>query len=219
MNRKIMSGLSYGFYFIIICLIFVVVYLLFFKSDKPKKDNKVDDDNQTKEVVSENIKLNKKDVSMDIGGSFDLKVTLVPSNGDEVINYESNDENIATVDNNGKIVGVSAGETTILVTVEGTNLKTECKVVVSNNIITVQELFVQNSVVNIKVDETYQLNVTAIPSNAVDKSLTYSIDAGNDYLTVDENGLVTALKVGRGKVRITSNANQDVSIIVDFIIK
>lgn len=219
MNRKIMSGLSYGFYFIIICLIFVVVYLLFFKSDKPKKDNKVDDDNQTKEVVSENIKLNKKDVSMDIGGSFDLKVTLVPSNGDEVINYESNDENIATVDNNGKIVGVSAGETTILVTVEGTNLKTECKVVVSNNIITVQELFVQNSVVNIKVDETYQLNVTAIPSNAVDKSLKYSIDAGNDYLTVDENGLVTALKVGRGKVRITSNANQDVSIIVDFIIK
>ena len=218
MNRKIMDGLSYGFYFIIICLIFLVVYLVFFKTDKPKKNDKIDDDNPSK-VVSENIKLNKDTVSLDIGGSFDLKVTLVPSNGDENIIYVSNDESIAKIDNNGKILGVSAGETTIEVTVEGTNLKTECKVIVSNNIITVQELFVQNKLVNFKVGDTYKLDVTAIPNNAVDKSLTYSIDKGENYISVDENGIVTALKEGRGKVMITSSANPDVKLVVDFIVE
>lgn len=217
MNRKIMDGLSYGFYFIIICLIFLVVYLFFFKSDKPKKNNKVDDDTPS-EVVSENIKLNKDSVDLDIGGSFDLKVTLVPSNGDEKIIYTSNDESIAKVDSNGKILGVATGETSIEVTVEGTNLKSECKVIVSNNIITVNELFVQSKLVNLKVGDKYQLNVTAVPNNAVDKSLTYSIDKG-DYVSVDENGLVTALKIGRGKVIITSNANQDVKLTVDFIVE
>lgn len=216
MNRKIMDGLSYGFYFIIICLIFLIVYLIFLRPNTPKKSNKVDDDVPT-DVVSENIKLNKSDIDLDIGGSFDLKVTLVPSNGSETINYESSDENIAKVDTNGKVVGISAGETTILVTVEGTNLETECKVKVSNNIITVSELFVQNTRVMLKEGETYQLNVTVIPSNAVDKSLSYSVDR-EELLSVDDNGVVTALKEGIGKIIITSNANPDVNLRVDFII-
>lgn len=217
MNRKIMDGLSYGFYFIIICLIFVIVYLIFLRPNTPKKNNKIDNDEPT-DVISENIKLNKNDVSLDIGGSFELKVTLVPSNGNEVINYESSNENIAKVDNDGKIIGVSAGETTILVTVEGTNLKTECRVEVSNHIITVRELFVQNSRVSLKVGETYQLDVTVIPDNAVDKSLIYSL-GDNEFLSVDENGLVTALKEGRGKLTITSKANPDVNLTIDFFVE
>ncbi len=216
MNRKIMDGLSYGFYFIVICILFLVVYLVFFKSDKPKKVDNADDNNQS-EVVSENIKLNKTDLSLDIGESFGLKVTLIPSNGKEIIKYESSDEGVATVDENGKIKGVGAGSTTILVTVEGTNLKAECKVEVSQNIIIAQELFVQNERVNIKPGETYQLNVTVIPSDTVDKSLIYS-STNQQFLSVDENGLVTALSKGRAMVIVQSKSNPDVKITIDFSI-
>lgn len=216
MNRKIMDGLSYGFYFIIICLLFLVVYLLFFKSDKPKKNDTALDDNKT-QVVSENIKLNKTNLSLDIGESFDLKVTLIPSNGKEIIKYESSDENVATVDENGKIKGVGMGTATILVTVDGSNLKTECKVEVSGNTIIAQDLFVQNERVSIKVGETYQINVTVIPNDTVDKSLTY-LSNNQSILSVDENGLVTALSKGRTMVIVQSKSNPDVKISVDFVV-
>lgn len=216
MNRKIMDGLSYGFYFIIICLLFLVVYLLFFKSDKPKKNDTALDDNKT-QVVSENIKLNKTNLSLDIGESFDLKVTLIPSNGKEIIKYESSNESVATVDENGKIKGVGMGTATILVTVDGSNLKTECKVEVSGNTIIAQDLFVQNERVSIKVGETYQINVTVIPNDTVDKSLTYSSN-NQAILSVDENGLVTALSKGRTMVIVQSKSNPDVKISVDFVV-
>lgn len=216
MNRKMMDGLSYGFYFIIICLIFLVVYLVFFKSDKPKKNNKVDDDTPT-EVVSENIKLNKTDLSLDIGEKFVLKVTLIPSNGKEIIKYTSKDENIATVSENGEIKGVGTGSTVIVVNVEGTDLKAECTVDVSNNIIVAQELFVQNDRVNLKAGETYQINVTVIPNDTVDKSLIYT-STNEKFLTVSEDGLVTALSKGRAIVEIQTKSNPDVKIKIDFSI-
>lgn len=216
MNRKMMDGLSYGFYFIIICLIFLVVYLVFFKSDKPKKNNKVDDDIPT-EVVSENIKLNKTDLSLDIGEKFVLKVTLIPSNGKEIIKYTSKDENIATVSENGEIKGVGTGSTVIVVNVEGTDLKAECTVDVSNNIIVAQELFVQNDRVNLKAGETYQINVTVIPNDTVDKSLIYT-STNEKFLTVSEDGLVTALSKGRAIVEIQTKSNPDVKIKIDFSI-
>lgn len=216
MNRKIMDGLSYGFYFIIICILFLVVYLVFFKSDKPKKNDNVDDNNKS-QVVSENIKLNKTDLSLDIGESFDLKVTLIPSNGKEIIKYESSDGNVATVDENGRIKGVGTGTAAILVTVDGSNLKAECKIEVSENTIIAQDLFVQNEKVNIKPGETYQLNVTVIPSDTVDKSLTYS-STNQSLLTVDENGLVTIISKGRAMVVVQSKSNPDVKISIDFII-
>ena len=214
MNRKIMDGLSYGFYFIIICLIFLVVYLFFFKSDKPKKDNKVDSDTPS-EVISENIKLNKAELSLDIGEKFSLKVTLIPSNGKEIIKYTSSDESVAIVSENGEIKGVGSGSTVIVVTVQGTDLKAECKVDVSNNTIIAQDLFVQNERVNLKVGETYQINVTVVPSDTVDKSLIYK-SLNEKFLTVSEDGLVTALSKGRTMVEIQAKSNPDIKIKVDF---
>ena len=219
MNRKIMDGLSYGFYFVIICLIFLVVYLLFFKGSEPKNNNKnTEHGDNSSTVVNESIKLNKTNISLDIGGTFDLKVTLVPSNGDEIIKYESSDENIVKVSEFGKITAVSAGQAIIVVTVEGTNLKAECNVSVSDKVITATGIFVNNEKVEMKVGETYQLNVTVIPVNATDKTLMYS---SNDetILTVDENGLVTANKEGNGRIFIKSNANPDVQIFVSFRIE
>ena len=218
MNRKIMDGLSYGFYFIIICLLLLIFYLIFFKQSTPKKnDDKVDDDNP-EQVIIENIKLNRENISLDIGGSFDLKVTLTPSNGDEVITYESTDSSVATVDENGKIAAVGAGTANIKVTVEGTNLISECVVTVSDKIIMAQELFVPNTTVNIKVGETHKLDVTVIPSNTVDKSLSFT-SVNTQVLSVDENGVVTGLKAGRSKILIQAKTNPNVQLNVTFVVE
>lgn len=218
MNRKIMDGLSYGFYFIVLCLVFLVVYLLFFKEDKPKNNVTNDPENSETNVVNENIKLNKDKVSLDIGGSFDLKATLIPSSGNEVINYESSDSGVATVDDNGKILAVGEGSATIIVSVEGTILKAECEVTVSDVIIIPTGLFVNKTHVELGLNETYQINVTVIPNNAVDKSLIYS-STNEKVAAVDANGLVTTLKQGSTKINIKSVANPDAEITIQFIVQ
>ena len=116
------------------------------------------------------------------------------------------------------ISGISAGSTKILVSVEGTDLKEECKVIVTENVINVKELFVNSEKVNIKSGETYQLNVSVIPKNAVDKTLKYS-SLNDSIVSVDENGLVTALKTGYAKVVVESVASPDVKLEIGFVVK
>lgn len=218
MNRKIMDGLSYGFYFIVLCLVFLVVYLLVFKDSKPKNNVETNPNDPETNVVNENIKLNKNNVSLDIGGVFDLKVTLIPSSGNEIINYESSDSSVATVDENGKILAVGKGTATIIASVEGTNLKAECEVNVSDFIIVPTGLFVNKTHVELGLNETYQIDVTVTPNNAVDKSLIYS-STNEKVATVDANGLVTTLKQGSTKINIKSVANPEAEITLQFIVQ
>ncbi|MBO4808324.1 MAG: Ig-like domain-containing protein [Lachnospiraceae bacterium] len=55
---------------------------------------------------------------------------------------------------------------------------------------------------NIEYQETAQLTATVKPDNAIDKTVTWSIDKGNG--TVDANGLVTCTGAGDIKVRATA---------------
>ncbi|MBQ7872093.1 MAG: S8 family serine peptidase [Oscillospiraceae bacterium] len=63
--------------------------------------------------------------------------TVIPSvepwNASNICDYEIADETIATVDSNGVITGVAVGETTLTVTVPGTELVATAKVVVEKN--------------------------------------------------------------------------------------
>ena len=73
------------------------------------------------------VDISIKSISLDIvekelneGEEFLLKVILEPLNAeyDEIV-WESDDENVATVDENGKVTATGLGETTITVTVDG----------------------------------------------------------------------------------------------------
>ncbi len=53
------------------------------------------------------------------------------------------------------------------------------------------------------VGETEQLTATVLPSNATNKAVTWS-SSDDAVATVDENGKVTAKKVGTAKVTVTT---------------
>ncbi len=220
MNRKLMDGLSYGFYFVVICLLILVVYLIFFKKDTPKIDKTDNNSNneQHEDVKNENIRLNRESISLDIGGSFDLVTTITPSDGTEKVIYTSSDDNIVSVDENGRIYAVSAGMATITVKVEGTDLSTICQVNVSENIIDVDNIFVPETKISMKQGEAYQLDVTVTPINAVDKSVVFSSN-NEEFVKVDENGLITAIKSGVTRVYVTSVSNPDVSLEIMVNVK
>ena len=52
---------------------------------------------------------------------------------------------------------------------------------------------------------TLQKYVTALPENATDKSVTWSIYNGTGNATIDQNGLITAVRNGIVTVRVTAN--------------
>ena len=95
-------------------------------------DNSIDIGLNTKVEVKE-IRLNKIELPILTGEEETLVATVYPEDAtDKSVTWSSSDEDVATVDANGKVTGVGAGEATITVTSNSDNTVYEtCSVKVS----------------------------------------------------------------------------------------
>lgn len=85
---------------------------------------------QTVDVTS--VELNKTELPLLIGETATLTATIAPENAtDKTISWKSSNETVATVDSNGNIKALAAGETTITVTTKNSGKTTSCKVSVT----------------------------------------------------------------------------------------
>ncbi|QLY78056.1 Ig-like domain-containing protein [Clostridium intestinale] len=91
----------------------------------------IDADGYLINSVSE-ISLNKTSSSLNIGEIEDLIATVKPDNASiKDVTWSSSDESVATVDENGKVTAIKAGNTTITAkTIDGSNLTATCDVTV-----------------------------------------------------------------------------------------
>ena len=83
-------------------------------------------------IVSKVTNIVANDIQVDKGFTKKLNVVTTPSNNVEQLQYESNNESIAKVDDQGQVTGISEGTATI--TISGTistNVKTTCTVTVT----------------------------------------------------------------------------------------
>lgn len=82
-----------------------------------------------------NIALNSGSVAVKVGNTFSLKVNVTPVNASKRVTFMSDNKNIATVDKNGNIKGISVGKTVITVTSAATKAVTaKCYVTVTKPI-------------------------------------------------------------------------------------
>ena len=72
--------------------------------------------------------------SIDIGEEMQLEYTYKPSTSTPKVEYSSSDEEIATVDENGIVTGVSSGTVTLTATDTITGLGASCKLKISSNV-------------------------------------------------------------------------------------
>ncbi|MDE6017813.1 MAG: Ig-like domain-containing protein [Muribaculaceae bacterium] len=113
--------------------------------------------------------------------------------------WSSSDEEVATVDQEGVVTGVAAGECTITVAVIGDEtIKAECKVTVGVSA-TAISLDVKEK--GIHVGEEFKLTAQLTPENTTDK-ITWTSDNEN-IATVDEAGNVTAKAIGKATITAT----------------
>lgn len=78
---------------------------------------------QHEEIKATNIAINQKQISLEAGGSTTIDVEFTPINTSvKTLEFTSNNEDIATVDSNGKVTAIAVGEAVVTAKVPNTNL-------------------------------------------------------------------------------------------------
>ncbi len=149
------------------------------------------------------VSLNETSLNLLTGDRATLTATVLPSNSsDKTISWSSNNENVATV-KNGKVTAISAGQATITVTTKDGGLTASCIVNVTQKIVPVNGVSLNYSELELNVDDSKDLIAQVLPTNATNKEVIWST-TDEEVASVDENGKVTALKVGETMITVTT---------------
>lgn len=148
--------------------------------------------------------------------SINNSVQLFASvDGDEnaIFNWSSSNPNVATVsnvaNNNAVVVtGTSYGTSIITVTYtkDGKLYSEKCEIVVAegNPNLSITQVSFPNGELMISVGDTYELPIIVTPSEGYKKSVSF-VSYNKDIVSVDEDGMIKALKAGKAKVKVTVN--------------
>lgn len=149
------------------------------------------------------ISLSRSYLTLDINETERLTVSFYPSNAtDQEITWSSSSSSVASVSSSGTVTANKEGTATI--TAKTSNGKTAtCRVTV-NPPVEVSSVTVSPGYTTLKVGETESLSCTVRPSNAYDKSITWS-SSDTSVATVSSSGVVTAK--GAGTARITAKSS------------
>jgi uncharacterized protein YjdB len=148
------------------------------------------------------ISLNKTTMSLKVGETDRLQATISPDNADnKAVNWSSSNEQLATVDAEGNVVAVAAGEVTITATSEDNpNAKATCKVTVIQPVtgITLSE----NSYTLKGIGQSVQLTATVLPEDATNQKVNWK--SFNESACIVSNGLVVSVGLGSAVVAATT---------------
>ena len=152
-------------------------------------------------IAATSVKLDKATLDLTVGGSDTLTANVLPADAaDKNVTWVSSDSEVATVDANGKVTAVKAGNATITVSVDSNPALTDtCEVTVTDQTYSVTGVALAPDKATLNVGETQELTAVIAPSNATNKNVTW-VSSDTSVATV-ENGVVTA--VGKGTATIT----------------
>ncbi len=152
------------------------------------------------------ITLNKTKTTLDLSGEKEeqLTATITPStaNINNKIKWTSSNEEIATIDETGKITAISNGEAEITITTQ--NGKTaKCKVIVQTSPtgITLNKTKVT---LDLSREKEEQLTATISPETANINNKVKWTSSNEEIATIDETGKITAKTNGEAEITITT---------------
>lgn len=150
------------------------------------------------------IELDQTKLTLGVGKKAKLIVTIKPENArDKSVTWSSSNTDVVTVDKNGNVTAIKAGTATITVTTKDGKYKAEAEVTVQTDVVNVKGVSLDKTSLNLKVNETSTLKATVKPSDATNKSVTWSSSDSN-VASVDNNGKVTAKAAGTATITVTT---------------
>ncbi|MDQ0359926.1 Ig-like domain-containing protein [Breznakia pachnodae] len=157
-----------------------------------------------------------KDITMYVKDTHRVNPIVEPDDAtNKKVSYTSDNKDVATVDENGKITATGKGTATITVTSQGENEKgkketASIAVTVKPKIIPVTGICLdkKDKDITMYVKDTHQVNPIVEPEKATNKKVSYTSDK-EDVATVDENGKITATGKGTATITVTSQGENE----------
>lgn len=144
------------------------------------------------------INITPSKVTLEEGKTVTLSVSFVPEKptGDTTIEWSSYNEKVATVDKYGKVTAVGVGETYIAAKAVNGTLSTIRITVTEAKKYPITNVKLNENKKTIKTGEKFKLIATISPSYTTDDKTIEWSSSNNNVATVDENGIVKAIKIG-----------------------
>ena len=146
------------------------------------------------QIKATTASLDKTELTINKGAAAQLNLSVTPENFTDIVDWKSTDTNIVTVSDNGVVKAVGIGTATVKVTVG--DVSTTCKVTVLQPVTGIN---LNKSSLTMDALGTFQMTASVYPDGANDKRITWS-SSDPAIASVDENGLVTALKKGTATI-------------------
>lgn len=144
---------------------------------------------------AQKITLNKSNLELYVGQSLQLSAVVTPESAiNKAVEWSSNNHEVLTVDQYGKVTAHAPGEATITATAtDGSGVSASCHVTV--NPVLVESLALSPDSWSGTEGDTFQITATLMPDNATNKTIEWTTsDAA--VATVDSAGVVSVLKAG-----------------------
>ena len=168
---------------------------------------------ETYAAQNDAIKLDKSSVDIAIDQAIKLNVSSNPNN--ETIVWRSSNNQVATVNDNGLVTGVSKGTATI--TAEGNETSAMCFITVydPDEVINVANITLDTTTKSLKVGGDFKITATVSPADATNKTLDWS-SSNSGVAVVDGNGRVTGVSIGSATItaKATDGSNKSATCVV-----
>lgn len=149
------------------------------------------------EIATEEVTLTENELTLERNTEYQLTAGLSPMDSTDEITWSSSDENVAKVDQTGRIQAIAVGEAVI--TAKAGEKTATCKVTVNVPMTSIR--LNKTSIELNSIGDSYQLQANYSPSDAEGTIIWKSDDEG--IASVDQTGKVTA--VGKGTTTITAS--------------
>ncbi len=146
----------------------------------------------------EKIEVNIESLSLSKGEQKEINAIIYPYNATyPSLIYQSSDENIITVDNNGVVYGINDGTAEVIIKDSRSKVETRVKVIVG---ISLGNIMIDKQELNLYIGQEGNLKAVYTPENTTIKNIKWS-SSNESVAKVDQNGKVTG--IGEGEVVIT----------------
>ena len=165
---------------------------------------KVTVNGQPATVPVQSVGLNTNKVELSVGEENKLVATVTPEAAtNKEVTWASSTPEVATVDQDGKVVAQKPGNATITVTTKDGNKTATCEVTVKETPVAVTGVGLNTNKVELSVGEENKLVATVTPEAATNKEVTWA-SSTPEVATVDQDGKVVAQKPGNATITVTT---------------
>lgn len=148
------------------------------------------------------VTLNRSYLDLDINETYKLVATVKPTNAtNKNITWKSSNTSVAIVNSKGEVTARKGGTAVITATVDGVSANATIYV---NSVISVSNIVINKSFLDLEVGDTYMLKATIYPTNATNKNVTWR-SSNTSVATVSSSGKVTAKNTGKALISATAD--------------